>query len=264
MITALKVMKIAKNSILLSGLGALLLFFSTFFSCGDEDGGSSVNYLVMEMKRVNLLQGDTLEYSFSYQNGVLKQATLVGEGINETLIAEIDGNGKVTEAGSRRFEWEGDRLVKIIYGVGIWTDLTYDGDKLILAEMFNYDQNNEIQKLNTLDLINNGINLSQIENIDARSDVLLNRYTFAGFDNKVNVFRAIWWFHYIGTGMNIFGSGMLPEALFTENNPGSYKYETPLNQFEITFNYTYTFDELGRVASIEFDLGDTYQLIFSY
>lgn len=247
--------------ITLFGIAFVLVGLS---SCSDDNGGSSVNHLIMEMKLVNIFQEDTTEYTFSYMEGVLKQATIAGKGINRSYTADVDSNGKVIEAGNKRFEWDGDQLIKIIDDNGIWTDLTYDGDKLTLGEYFDFDQNNEIRKRGTLTVNDNGMNLSGIDNANA-SDQVFARHVFAGFDNKANVFKAIWWFHYVAETMGSFRSGSLPDALYMENNPGSYTYELPLQPFERTINYQYTYDDQGRVVLIEYDLGaDSYNLIIAY
>ena len=105
---------------------ALIALIFNFSSCGDDDP-AAINYNIMEMKLVNLARQDTITYNFSYTEGKLKQATVSGPNINESYTAEYDANGKVSEAGNKRFEWDGDKLVKITDDNGIWIDLEYDG-----------------------------------------------------------------------------------------------------------------------------------------
>ena len=247
----------------LINLSVIPFILSVFYSCGN-DNSESINYLIMEMKLINVSQLDTTSYSFSYQDGKLKEAQVIGQGINKTYSAQFDTDGKVIDAGNKRYEWDGDQLIKIIDDNGIWTDLTYNGDKLVMGEYFDYDQNNDIRKLGSYTINDNGTNLSVIDNANA-SDVVFAKHTFSDFDNKVNLFKTIWWFQYIGEGLGALRSGALPEAFFMENNPGSYKYELPQQQFERTISYSYTYDEQGRVDLVEYDVGvNSYELIISY
>jgi hypothetical protein len=244
---------------------ALIISFILFgmVSCGDDDS-NAVNYLIMEMKMVNLGLQDTIEYNFSYQDNQLKQATITSQNINLSYSASIDTNGKVTEAGDKRFEWEGDRLVKITDDNGIWIELSYNGDQLSTGELYKYDQNNEIAAVGSLEIDFSGQNLSGIESSDP-TDQIVARHTYSGFDNKTYFFKAIWWFHYVGETLGAFRSGDIPEAFFSENNPGAYRYEAPRIPFERTINYLYTYDEQGRVILVEYEVGiDDYQLIVSY
>jgi len=218
----------------------------------------------MEMKMVNIAFQDTVEYNFSYLDNQLKQATINGNSINLSYSATFDANGKVIDAGDKRFEWDGDRLLKITDDNGIWTDLSYNGDQLSTGELSRYDQNNQIESVGSLEIDFSGQNLSGIESSDP-SDQIVARHTYSGFDNKVNFFKAIWWFHYVAETLGAFRSGDIPEALFTQNNPGAYKYEAPRIPFERTINYVYTYDEQDRVILVEYEVGvDDYQLIISY
>lgn len=233
-------------------------------SCGGDDEASTVNYLIMEMKLVNVFRQDTITYSFSYTDGQLRQAEISGSQVNKSYTAQFDGNGKVIDAGNKRFEWDGDRLVKIIDDNGIWTDLTYSGGNLFSAELKRYNQNNQIESVGSLNMTTGGSNLSGIDNLNP-SDQVIAKHSFSGFDSRMNLFKAIWWFHYVGETLGSFRSGALPDALFMANNPGSYKYELPQQSFERTINYAYTYDGQGRVILIEYTLGvDDYELIISY
>ena len=239
------------------------IMLGSMLSCGNGDS-ETINYLIMEMRLVNVFQQDTTIYSFSYQDGLLKQAQITGQGINRSYTAEIDTNGKVVDAGNKRYEWEGDRMVKITDDNGIWIDMTYNGDKLTMGEYFDYDQNNDIRKRGSYIVDDTGLNLTNIDNANA-SDEVFAKHTFTGFDNKVNLFKAIWWFHYIGEGLGALRSGALPDAFFMENNPGSYTYELPMQSFERIINYSYTYDELGRIVLVEYEVGvDSFELIISY
>jgi hypothetical protein len=247
----------------LSILFFVIIIVLTSFSCGDNDN-SSVNYFIMEMKLVAVFQQDTITFNFSYHEGQLKQATISGRSINKAYTADYDANGKVIDAGNKRFEWEGDRLIKIIDDNGIWTDLTYSGDKLTKGELFKYDQNNEIVSAGNLAISDNGQNISGID-IANVSDEVIAKHTFSAFDNKVNLFKAIWWIHYVGEGLSSFRSGVVPEALFMDSNPVTYKYELPQLPFDRTINYNYTYDDQGRVTLVEYQVGvDQYELIVSY
>jgi hypothetical protein len=243
-------------------LGAALMLF-TIVSCGDDDS-ESVNNLIMEMKLVHTVLQDTVVHTFSYQDSQLKQVIIQGNGINKTYTADIDGNGKITEAGQKRFEWDGDQLVKITDDNGVWIDLNYNGGALDMAVYFKYNNNNDIEKLGSYAFQFNGQNLSGIDNANPSNQVFA-KYTFSGFDNKTNLFASIWWFHYVGETMGAFRSGTIPEALYTINNPGSYIFELPLQPFERIISYSYTYDEQGRVNLVEYSVGvDDYELIISY
>ena len=247
----------------LINLSVTISMLAMFFSCGNDDSATA-NYFIMEMKLVHTSHQDTMFFNFSYQDGQLKQAQVTGSGLNKTYTAQFDGNGKVVEAGNKRYEWAGDNLVKIIDDNGIWTDLTYNGDRLTLGEYFDYDQNNDIRKRGSYSVTSDGQNLSNIDNANA-SDEVIARHTFSGFDNKMNLFKSIWWFHFIGDGLGAFRSGALPDAFFMENNPGSYKYELPQQAFERTITYIYTYDDQGRVVLVEYEVGvDSYELIIDY
>jgi hypothetical protein len=244
-------------------LSVIIFILIMFFSCGNDDS-TSTSYLIMEMELVNVSQRDTTFYDFSYVDGQLKQAQVNGQGLNKTYTAQFDGNGKITDAGNKRYEWDGSQLVKIIDDNGIWTDMTYNGDKLMMGEYFDYDSNNDIRKRGSYAVTDNGQNLSNIDNANA-SDEVIARHTFAGFDNKKNLFNPIWWFQYIGDNLGALRSGALPDAFFMENNPGSYTYELPQQAFERTINFTYTYDDQGRVELVEYEVGgNSYELIISY
>jgi hypothetical protein len=105
-------------------------------SCGDDDS-KTANNLIMEMKLVHTAFQDTIVHTFSYQNNQLKVVTLKGDGLNKTYTADIDGNGRVIEAGDKRFEWDGDQLIKITDDNGVWIDLNYNSGVLNMAEYFN-------------------------------------------------------------------------------------------------------------------------------
>jgi hypothetical protein len=249
-----------RNLLTLVGLIALIFNFS---SCGDDDP-SDVNYKIMEMKMVNLARQDTIIYNFSYTEGQLKQATISGMNINESYTASYDSNGKVTEAGNKRFEWDVDRLVKIIDDNGIWIDLSYDGNDPISGEIKQYDNSNQIVSIGALAITNSDGNLNRIEQFNI-SNQSLTRHTYSLFDNRTNMFRSIWWFHYVGETLSAFRSGILPDALFMNYNPGSYRYELPSQSFERTILYTYSYDGEGRVDLVEYTVGvDNYELIISY
>ena len=249
-----------KNLLTLITLLALIFNFS---SCGDDDP-AVVNYKIMEMKMVDLSRQDTINYSFSYAEGRLTQATISGSNINESYTAAYDANGKVSEAGNKRFEWDGDKLVKIIDDNGIWIDLIYDGNDPISGEIKQYDNNNEIVNIGALSISNTDGNLNRIEqfNISPQS---LSRHTFPLFDHRSKMVRSIWWFHYVGETLGAFRSGILPDALFMNFNPGSYRYELPSQSFERTILYTYSYDGEGRVEHVEYTVGtDDFELIISY
>ena len=232
-------------------------------SCGDDDS-APVNNLIMEMKLVHTALQDTIDHTFSYQNNQLKEVTIQGNGLNKTYSADIDGSGKVMEAGHKRFEWDGDRLIKITDDNGVWIELNYSGGVLNLAEYFKFNQNNEVEKLGSYAFQFSNQNLSGIDNANP-SDQVFAKYTFSGFDNKTNLFSAIWWFHYVGETMGAFRSGTIPEALYISNNPGSYVFELPLQPFERTIVYNYTYDDQSRVTLVEYSVGiDHYELILSY
>lgn len=240
---------------------AIVLF--TMVSCSDDDS-KTVNNLIMEMKLVHTAFQDTIVHTFSYQNNQLKEVILKGDGLNKTYTADIDGNGRVIEAGDKRFEWDGDQLIKITDDNGVWIDLNHNSGVLNMAEYFNYNQNNDIEKLGSYEIQFNGQNLSKIDNANALGQVFA-KYDYSGFDNKTNLFASIWWFHYVGETMGAFRSGTIPEALYTVNNSGSYKFELPLQQFERIISYNYTYDEQGRVTLVEYTIGvDDYELIISY
>lgn len=242
---------------------ALIVLIFNFSSCGDDDP-EDVNYKIMEMKMVNLARQDTTIYNFSYTEGQLKQATISGSNINESYTATYDANGKVTEAGNKRFEWDGDKLVKIIDDNGIWIDLLYDGSDPISGEIKQYDNSNQIVSIGALAISNSGGNLIGVEQFTV-SNQSLTRHTFSLFDNRTNMFRSIWWFHYVGETLSAFRSGILPDALYMNNNPGSYKYEISSQSFERTIPYTYSYDSEGRVNLVEYTVGvDNFELIISY
>lgn len=249
-----------RNLLTLLSLFALIFNFS---SCGDDDP-AVVNYKIMEMKMVNLARQDTITYNFSYTDGQLKQATISGLNIDISYTATYDSNGKVTEAGNKRFEWDGDKLVKIIDDNGIWIDLVYDGSDPISGELKQYDNSNQIVSIGALALSASGGNLITIEQFNI-SNQTLTKHTFSQFDNRTNMFRSIWWFHYVGQTLGSFRSGILPDALFMINNPGSYKYELPSQSFERTIPYIYSYDSEGRVNLVEYTVGvDDFELIVSY
>jgi len=242
---------------------SLVALIFNFSSCGDDDP-AVVNYKIMEMKMVNVARQDTITYNFSYQEGLLKQATISGLNIDISYTATYDSNGKVVEAGNKRFEWEGDKLVKIIDDNGIWIDLVYDGDEPISGELKQYDNNNQIVTIGALAISTSGGNLTGIEQFNI-SNQSLTKHTFSLFDNRTNMFRSIWWFHYVGETLGSFRSGILPDALFMNNNPGSYKYELPSQSFERTIPYTYSYDDQGRVAHVDYTVGvDEFELIVTY
>jgi len=243
-------------------LAAAIMLFN-MVSCSDDDS-KSINNLIMEMKLVHTVFEDTIVHTFSYQNNQLKEVVIQSSTFNKTYTADIDANGKVIEAGKKRFEWDGDRLIKIIDDNGVWIDLNYSGGVLNMAESFKYDQNNDVQEIGSYAIHFSGQNISGIDNANAGGQVFA-KYTFSGFDNKTNLFGPIWWFHYLGETLGSFRSGTIPEALFTVNNPGTYIFELPLQPFERTIAYNYTYDEQGRVILVEYAVGvDDYELIISY
>lgn len=242
---------------------ALIALIFNFSSCGDDDP-ALVNYKIMEMKMVNIARQDTITYNFSYQEGLLKQATISGLNIDISYTATYDSNGKVIEAGNKRFEWDGDKLVKIIDDNGIWIDLVYDGEEPISGELKQYDNSNQIVTIGALAISTLGGNLTGIEQFNI-SNQTLTKHTFSIFDNKLNMFSSIWWFHYVGETLGSFRSGILPDALFMFNNPGAYKYELPSQSFERTIPYTYSYDDQGRVVHVDYIVGvDEFELIVTY
>lgn len=241
----------------------LIALIFNFSSCGDDDP-AVVNYKIMEMKMVNIARQDTIIYNFSYQEGLLKQATISGLNINMSYTATYDSNGKVVDAGNKRFEWDGDKLVKIIDDNGIWIDLVYDGDAPISGELKQYDNSNQEVSIGALAISASGGNLNGIEQFNI-SNQTLTRHTFSLFDNQANLFRSIWWFHYVGETLSAFRSGILPDVLFMFNNPRSYKYELPSQSFERTIQYTYSYDDQSRVSLVEYTVGvEDFELIISY
>ena len=183
---------------------ALIALIFNFSSCGDDDP-AVVNYKIMEMKMVNLARQDTITYTFSYTEGQLKQATISGMNINESYSATYDSNGKVNEAGNKRFEWDGDKLIKIIDDNGIWTDLVYDGTDPVSGEIKQFDNNNQVVNIGALALSNADGNLTGIEQFNISNQTLI-KHTFSLFDNRTNMFRSIWWFHYVGETLSAFRS----------------------------------------------------------
>ena len=242
---------------------ALIVLIFNFSSCGDDDP-SDVNYKIMEMKMVNLARQDTIIYNFSYTEGRLQQANISGSNINESYTATYDSNGKVTDAGNKRFEWDGDNLIKIIDDNGIWIDLVYDGNDPVSGEIKQFDNSNQIVSIGALALTNTGGNLIGIQQFNISNQNLTN-HTFSLFDNRTNMFSSIWWFHYVGESLGAFRSGILPDALFMNYNPGSYRYELPSQSFERTILYAYSYDGEGRVNLVEYTVGtDDFELIISY
>ena len=213
---------------------------------------------------VDVARQDTITYNFSYQEGLLKQATISGMNINLSYSATQDSNGKLADAGNKRFEWDGNKLIKIIDDNGIWIDITYDGNSPVSGEMKQFDNNNQIETISTLALNTEAGNLFNIEQFDA-SNQTITKHTFLVFDGGANLFRSIWWFHYVGETMGAFRSGLLPDVLFMFNNPGTYIYEIPAQFFERTIRYTYSYDDQGRVISVNYTVGvDNFKLIISY
>lgn len=241
----------------------LVLLVLNFSSCGDDEP-NIINYNIMEMKMVNVARQDTISYNFSYQEGLLKQATITGTNINLSYTATYDSNGKLEDAGNKRFEWDENKLIKIIDDNGIWIDITYNGNSPVSGEMKQFDNNNQIETISSLALSTEAGNLFDIEQIDA-SNQTITKHTFLVFDGRGNLFRSIWWFHFVGETMGAFRSGLLPDALFMFNNPGTYKYEFPAQSFERTIRYTYSYDDQGRVNRVNYTIGvDDYKLIISY
>ncbi len=248
--------------ILLTLLAFVALVFN-FSSCGDDEP-NIVSYNIIEMKMVDVARQDTTTYNFSYQEGLLKQATISGMNINLSYTATYDSNGKLEDAGDKRFEWDGDKLIKIIDDNGIWIDIAYNGNSPVSGEMKQYDNNNQIETISTLSLSTKEGNLFGIDQFDASNQALTN-HTFLVFDDRANLFRSIWWFHYVGETMGAFRSGLLPDALFMFNNPGTYIYKFPAQSFERTIRYTYSYDDRGRVNRVNYTVDvDDFKLIISY
>ena len=242
---------------------AIVVLVLSFSSCGDDEP-NIVNYNVSEMKMVDVARQDTITYNFSYQDGLLKQATVSGMNINLSYTAIYDSNGKLEETGNKRFEWDGERLVKIIDDNGIWIDLVYNGNEPVSAEMKQFDNNNQVETLSTMTISTKGGNLIGIDQFD-ESDQALTKHTFLVFDDMANVFRSIWWFHYVGETMGSLRSGLLPDVLFMFNNPGTYIYQIPSQSFERTIRYVYSYDDRGRVNRVNYTVGqDNFKLIISY
>ena len=115
-----------------------------------------------------------------------------------------------------------------------------------------------------MSITNSDGNLNRIEQFNI-SNQSLTRHTFSLFDNRTNMFRSIWWFHYVGETLSAFRSGILPDALFMNFNPASYRYELPAQSFERTILYAYSYDGEGRVNHVEYTVGtDDFELIISY
>ena len=154
----------------------VVLLVLNFSSCGDDEP-NIVNYNIMEMKMVDVARQDTTTYNFSYQDGLLKQATISGMNINLSYTATYDSNGKLEDAGDKRFEWDGDKLIKIIDDNGIWIDIAYNGNSPVSGEMKQYDNNNQIETISTLSLSTKEGNLFDIDQFDASNQALTN-HTF--------------------------------------------------------------------------------------
>jgi len=248
---------------ILTAIILLTLVFS-FSSCGDDDDPVNITNRIMEMKLVDVSRQDTITYTFSYQEGRLMEATVSGDN-TETYTASYDSNNKLEEAGGKRFIWEGDQLVRVINENGIWIDLVYGDGSLASGEIKQIDDfSNIITTLASLTMTNNGSNLGTLQNFNISSSTLVT-HGFTNFDGRVNMFRAIWWFHFVGEGLEAFRTGLIPDALFMINNPGAYTYAIPSQAFERMIAYTYTYDEYDRVSLVEYTLGgDEYELFVNY
>ena len=230
---------------IIARLGFYTLIIYLFVSCGNSDENDLPSYLISEMEYIDFSARDTSYFHFTYKDGQLSGASVVSQS-EKSYIAEFDDNGKVYDVGDKRFEWEGDRLVKIIFDSGTWIDLEYTGDKVNIGYYRYYGQGGQIASSGHIEITYEGNNLSVIDNFD-EMDRITSRHTFTGFDDMKNTFTSIWWFLYIDNTLSLFNTQVLPGALFMMNNPASYKFEVPLVQFERIVSIDYEYDENGRV-----------------
>lgn len=249
--------------ILIKRIGYLAIIICLFVACGNGDENVPSSYLISEMEYIDFSARDTTYFYFTYKDEQLFTASVDGQS-KKSYTAVFDDNGKVYDVGDKRFEWEGDRLMKIIFDNGIWIDLEYTGAEVNKGYYRYYDQGGQIVTSGRIGITYNGANLAVIDNYD-EMDRLTSQHTFAGFDSMKNTFTGIWWFLYIDNTLSMFNTQILPGALYMINNPASYKFEAPLVQFERIIGMQYEYDGNGRVTKAYFNSQNKeYELNITY
>jgi len=248
--------------ILIKRLGYLVILLYLFVACGgDED--EPVSFLISKMEYIDIAAKDTTNMYFTYKEGELSMASVVSNS-EKSYTAIFDDNGKVYDVGDKRFEWDGDQLVKIIFDNGTWIDLEYSGEKVNKGFYRYFQPGGQVASSGHIDVSYDGNNLAILDNYDNLEN-LTSKYSYSAFDNMVNTFGSIWWFLYVDNTLSLFTTQVIPSAMYMINNPASFKFEAPMVQFERTASLAYEYDSNGRVSEVNISSqGKEFKLIIIY
>jgi len=248
--------------ILIKRLGYLAILMYLFVACGSDENDPA-SYLITKMEYVDIGARDTINMYFTYKEGELSMASVVGDS-EKSYTAVFNDDGKVYDVGDKRFEWDGDQLMKIIFDNGTWIDLEYAGEKVSKGYYRYFQPGGQEASSGHIEISYDGSNLGVIDNYD-NMEILTSKHSFAGFDSMTNTFTSIWWFLYIDNTLSLFTTQVLPAALYMNNNPTSYKFEAPTVQFERITGMNYEYDANGRVSIVNINSqSKEYKLIVSY